>query len=117
MSRTHKTDPYWVKLRKKKSARREIHDHTDGICNFEEATRMYRWWPRKCGYTVSYYGYNDGFFEIRSRWLKSEIKLSHHAARAELRKDRHEMLKLDKDDLIDYDVVNPNHRHSAIWHY
>ena len=78
---------------------------------------MYRWWPRKCGYTVSYYGYNDGFFEIRSRWLKSEIRLSHSAARAELRKDRHEMLKLDKDDLIDYDVVNPNHRHSAIWHY
>jgi hypothetical protein len=117
MSRTRKTDPYWVKLRKRKSARNEIHNHEDGICNFEEAITEPYLWPHKCGYTVRYYGYNNGFFEIRSRWLKSEIKLSHGAARARLRKDKHEMLKLDMADLVDYDVVNPNHRHGAIWHY
>jgi hypothetical protein len=118
MSDTYKTDPSWVKLRTKRSARKEIHDHRDGVCNFDTwETFKGGWWPRKCGYTVRYYGYSDGFFNISSRWLKAEIAESHGSARAKLRKDRHEMLKLDIEDIMDYDVVNPNHRHSAIWHY
>jgi hypothetical protein len=117
MSKTYKTDPYWVKLRKKRVARREIHDHRDGLCDFDEAIKQTRFWPRKCGYTVSYYGYNDGFFEVRSRWIKAEIALSRGAERAKLRKDRDELLKLDIENMQDYDVVNPNHRHAANWNY
>jgi hypothetical protein len=116
MSKTDKTRPYWVKLRDPfEKAKYEIHDHRDGICNFEEQSDNI--WPRKCGYTVNYYRWNSGFFSRGpARWLKAEIRISNGSARARLRKDIDEMLKLSREDIIDYDSINPCHRHSAVWY-
>lgn len=118
MSKTDKTRPYWVKLRDKNSRiRTEVHYHEDGVCNFDdwEASQL-SFWPHKCGYTVSYYGWNEGFFARGpARWLKSEVKEYYGSERARIRKDMHEMLKLSLDDIEDYDVENLQHRHSAIW--
>lgn len=117
MSKTYKTRPYWVKLRDDTSARREVHDHKDGICNFKDwIDREINVWPRKCGYTVSYYGWNEGFFARgASRWLRAEVKEYYGSERARIRKDNCEMLKLSGEDLEDYDVENRQHRHGAIW--
>jgi hypothetical protein len=120
MSKTDKTRPSWVKLRDDYRARMEIHDHTDGVCNFDnwDANLNGNWttWPRKCGYTVNYYSWHNGFFPRGSaRWLKAEIRLRHGAARARLRKDTTEIRKLAIEDMDDYDIINPRPRNGALW--
>jgi hypothetical protein len=118
MSKTYKTRPVWVKLRKECPERIEYHDHLDGICNLEDwvANQTTSWWPRKCGYTVSYYGWNNGFFARgAARWLKSEVRIYHGSVRAGLRKDKHNLLKLSREDIEDYDVINPRARNGAQW--
>lgn len=117
MSKTDKTRPTWVKLCDDYKVREEIHDHRDGICNFDEwESNKYSVWPRKCGYTVSYYGWNNGFFSRGpASWLKAEVRARHGAARAKLRKDVHDMLKLRREDIEDYDIVNPRPRNGALW--
>jgi hypothetical protein len=119
MSRTDKTRPYWVKLLDESSARMEQHYHEDGTCNFDEAVKdLQNVWPRKCGYTVSYYGWNSGFFSRGpASWLKAEVRIRHGAARAKLRKDVHDMLKLSREEMEDYDIVNPRPRNGALWDY
>lgn len=118
MSRTYKTDPYWVKIKKSKIAK-EYHDHSLGECDFDpNPGRKCFYWKTKnnCGYTISYYAYHGGFWARGyASWLHSEIKADNGSARTELRKDVTEMKKLSFDDIKDYDVVNPRHRHSAIW--
>ncbi|WAC54259.1 hypothetical protein [Gordonia sp. SL306] len=37
MSRTDKTKPFWVKLAHHDLESREIHDHTDGVCDLPPA--------------------------------------------------------------------------------
>jgi hypothetical protein len=116
MSKTDKTRPYWVKLHDDYRVRIEIHNHEDGICNFDEWYTKKDVWPRKCGYTVSYYGWNEGFFARGpARWLKAEVKEYYGSERGNLRKDIHNMLKLSREDVEDYDVINPRHRHGALW--
>jgi hypothetical protein len=121
MSKTDKTDPSWVKLKKNTKLRREIHNHYlhDSVCDLREPTNNYWKAPFRggdyCFYYVNFYGYNSGFYPRTSKWLKSEISLRHGAARARLRRDVHEMLKLDREELIDYNIINPRDRHSATW--
>lgn len=115
MSRTFKTDPTWVKLRRDHKARREVHFHENGECDFDEyIKRECSWWPRHCGYTVSYYGWHDGFFARppRGRSYRQEHE---GRMRAGLRKAKHEILKLSREDMEDYDIKSYQHRHSALW--
>lgn len=127
MSKTYKTDPSWVKaLRKDSTEIKEYHDHTkkdeDGniICDIDSVEKPdVFYWQRvnaSCGYTVSYYGWHNGFYGRGSAsWLKSEVKLRHGAARANLRKDAKAMLKSFREDIEDYDIINPRHRNGALW--
>ena len=120
MSKTDKTRPIWVKLYDPvdNQVREEIHDHRDGVCDFEKNVTNKKLWPIKCGYSVSYYGWNSGFFSRGpTRWLKSEVRIRHGAARAALRRDVRNMLKLNNEDIVDYDVINPRPRNGALWDY
>lgn len=118
MSKTYKTAPTWVKLRRDHTARREIHNHDDGTCNFvewfESDATFYPYNSRKCGYTVNYYRWNEGFFPRPpyGKWYRREF---YGRERAKWRKARHEMRKLSFDDIEDYDVESRQHRHSALW--
>lgn len=121
MSKTYKTDPSWVKLRKNTKLRREVHNHRlhSSMCDLRETT-LSSWktcWQDRdsCFYYVRFYGYNGGFYSRTSKWLKAEVRLRHGAARAKLRTDMHELMKLSVEDMEDYDIINPNHRHSATW--
>ena len=116
MSRTFKTAPNWVKLKRFKSAN-EYHDHRHGICDIAEAEdRNAFYWQHRgyCGYDVPYYGYNNGFYSRpeRGQVYRQEFE---GKMRANWRKQRHDMLKLNRDDLEDYDYHGQQHRHSALW--
>jgi hypothetical protein len=120
MSKTYKTNPSWVKLRRKSSVRQERHNHVNNECNITLPTagdRQIPFWGRNdCYYTVNYYGYNNGFYgRGRGSWVRAEIRLRHGADRARLRRDSHEMLKLSREDIQDYDVVNPRPRNGVLW--
>lgn len=121
MSRTHKTDPYWVKLKKMKHLREESHNHTKGVCDIAEPTGGNWRTPFSggvhCQYTINYYGYNGGFFNSTSRWAQAEIKRENGGDRCTLRKDVCNMRNLDIEELEDYDVINPRHRHSVLWDF
>lgn len=122
MSRTDKTDPSWVKLKYPSRVRRECHNHEKGICDLTEPTRgdwraPYRG-GEHCYYDVSYYGWNEGFYgRGAGRWFRAELAASNGANRAKLRKDLHEMLKLDFEGIEEYDVINPRARNAALWWY
>jgi hypothetical protein len=118
MSKTYKTDPIWVKLRRKSPARVEFHNHENGICNFTEwytsEMTFYPYSQKACGYTVSYYGYHGGFY-ARPR-MNQGYRLAHEGRmRAGWRKAKHDMMKLDRDGIEDYDVKSYQHRHAALW--
>ena len=118
MSKTDKTHPVWVKLRSDHRARTEIHNHEDGICNFKEwyesEATFYYFRSRKCGFTVNYYAWNDGFFARppHGKWYRREF---YGRERAKWRKAKHDMRKLSREDIEDYDVESRQHRHSALW--
>lgn len=120
MSKTDKTDPSWVKLLRPSPVRRTIHNHQHGICDLVPPRANYWRAPFHggdyCYYTVSYYGWNNGFYgRGPARWLKAEVRQRHGATRAKLRKDVQEMLKLDSEGIEEYDVINPKARNSALW--
>jgi hypothetical protein len=118
MSKTYKTDPAWVKLRRNTRGRIEKHNHEDGTCNFDEWVnnpgKTFSYWPRKCGYTVSYYGWHGGFF-ARPPHGREYRRLFEGSIRTGWRKARQDMLKLSREDIEDYDVKSYQHRHSALW--
>ncbi len=120
MSKTDKTRPYWVKINDPLSpARREYHDHSRGTCDIEDFLKIKgeRWrYLNTCGYDIPYYGWNGGFYSPAvGRWAKAEKKVREGGARAKLARDRHEMLKMSREDIEDYDVINPRHRHGVLW--
>jgi hypothetical protein len=122
MSRTHKTDPYWVKLSRPSRIRKEHHNHEKGICDLTEPTQgNWRVTFRRgkyCYYTVSYYGWNEGFYgRGAGSWFRAELAETNGSNRAKLRKDIHEMLKLDFEGIEEYDVINPRARNAALWWY
>lgn len=51
----------------------------------------------------------------RCSWFHGYVAEFNGSSRAKLRMARREMLKMDIEDLIDYDVENPRHRHNAVW--
>lgn len=120
MSNTYKTKPSWVKINKPESSKEveERHDHRHGICDIDKAVGKYPfYWQRRdgyCGYSVSYYSYHGGFYSRppRGRSYRQEHE---GRMRAGWRKARQDMLKLNSDDIEDYDVKNYQHRHSALW--
>jgi len=124
MSKTDKTDPSWVKaLRKDSPEIKEYHDHTkkdeDGyiICDIDDVEKpnIFYWQRRgSCAYDVSYYGWNNGFYARPPRG-KEIRNLMEGANRAKWRKARQDMLKLDPEDMEDYDVKSYQNRHSALW--
>jgi len=120
MSKTDKTRPYWVKLLEESPERVESHNHEKGICDLRLPTASGWRAPFRggdyCYYTVSYYGWNNGFYGRGSaRWLKAEIRSRHGASRAKLRKDISEIKKLSREDIEDYDIINPRPRNGALW--
>lgn len=121
MSKTDKTRPYWVKLADTTyKARKEYHDHADGICDIAQATGKDVMWYRgngSCGYGVPYYAWHDGFYPTGGRWAKAEKRVREGGARSRLARDRHELLKLSGAELEDYDVINPRHRHGVMWEW
>lgn len=119
MSKTYKTHPTWVKINNPKSSREvsEYHDHRYHDCDIDEAVgdQPFYWQRRgSCGYTVSYYSYHGGFYARppRGRSYRQEHE---GRMRAGWRKARQDMLKLNSDDIEDYDVKSYQHRHSALW--
>lgn len=122
MSNTYKTKPIWVKIHNPKTSKEVIerHDHTDGVCDIDNYDRTDPfWWQRRirgasCGYDVSYYGYHGGFYD-RPRRAKEIRNLMEGSKRAAWRKAKHELMKLDREGIEDYDVKSHQHRHSALW--
>lgn len=121
MSKTYKTNPYWVKVNKAKTSKlvKEYHDHRNNPCDLDMYSGGPRcfWWQRreqKCGYDVSYYGYRGGFYS-RPRRGKEISNIMEGSMRAGWRKAKHDLLKLDRDAVEDYDVKSYQHRHSALW--
>jgi hypothetical protein len=120
MSKTYKTSPCWVKVkdpRFKKSVS-EYHDHSHGVCDIDEAVGDSPfYWQRSngyCGYTTNYYTWNDGFYPrpISSRTYRKKFE---SRMRCSWRQAKHDMLKLSRDAIEDYDVKSHQHRHSALW--
>jgi hypothetical protein len=119
MSDTDKTKPNWVKVKQNINTKavREYHDHRRHDCDLHEADAQYIfYWQRRgsCGYDVSYYGWHNGFY-ARPPHGKEYRRIFEGQARAEWRKTSHELRKLSREDIKDYDVAGYRHRHSALW--
>lgn len=125
MSKTFKTHPSWVKIRQKPQLGTEYHDHShknaDGINVCDMDDRPYDWpfyWQAatkfNCGYNLSYYSWNGGFYSRPRRGQVYRHKYEGRS-RANWRKDRDNLLKLSFEDIEDYDVLISQHRHSAKW--
>ncbi len=121
MSRTYKTDPSWVKIshKRKPSVVKEYHDHRNGECDIRQvANKSPFWWQKvsrqSCGYDVSYYGYHGGFYS-RPPGSKAYRREHQGRTRAALRKTKHDLVKLSREDIEDYDIESHQHRHSALW--
>ena len=59
MSKTDKTDPFWVKLMRGDLASEEVHDHRDGVCDMPSDADAYHWaaWQRpRCYRSFVYTG-------------------------------------------------------------
>ena len=121
MSDTDKTKPYWVQLRQNPQLARERHDHRNSVCDLDyEDNECYGWsgfhshcrivtkarWP----YSYSFYGRGSRF-----GWFHAFVAECNGSARAKLRMARHEIRKMAIEDVTDYDIENPRHRHNAIW--
>ncbi len=122
MSDTYKTMPGWVKLFKPGKPRivKEYHDHRKNDCDLAETdAKKPFWWQHHwngqyCGYDVSYYGYHGGFYARPPRG-KIYRRLHEGRMRANWRKQMHDMLKLDRESIEDYDVHSYQHKHAALW--
>lgn len=122
MSDTYKTKPTWVKIFKpsKPAIIKEFHDHRNNECDLHKINKRDPFWWRRhyngqnCGYDVSYYGYHGGFY-ARPPHGKAYRRMFEGIARAHWRKQRDDMLKLDREAVEDYDVRSYQHRHSALW--
>ncbi|SKM19290.1 Uncharacterised protein [Mycobacteroides abscessus subsp. massiliense] len=56
MSRTHKTKPFWVKLRQGHLAAEEFHDHRVGPCDLPGQIVGDSWHTTRCRYLFAYTG-------------------------------------------------------------
>lgn len=95
--------------------RAEHHDHRYGICDLE--VRRKPWCYRyNCGYYVNFYSKTGR--KMYGRWSKAEQSYRDEAngsARTQLRNSLSELRKVAFEDVEDWDIVNPRHRHSALW--
>lgn len=122
MSKTDKTDPYWVK----RFIYGEIrHNHSKGECRYETIDSLkasgvmsgsYRWSDAPCefyaGYRSRKYLANAALWG-RHGCIKEKAALQESRARAQTRKSLREALKGDVEA-----VVEPTrHRHNAVWYW
>jgi hypothetical protein len=115
MSKTDKTDPYWVKCLKYGT---EVHNHIDGECRFEDVNvLMMNWrarpWPAApCELLAGYRGRR--YMTDASLWARAgRVK---EIAGFDEAKARNKLRGLLKSDCIeDVDVVPFRHRHNACW--
>lgn len=115
MSKTDKTHPYWVQIRQNSKFQVESHDHRNGICDLEFRNRPFNA-PYTCNYNVKYYTKTGR--KIFGRASKAEQAYRDEAngsARMILRNTIDEIRKMSREDIEDFDILNPNHRHQALW--
>lgn len=54
MSKTDKTQPYWLRMRDHNV--RAVHDHRDGVCDIVPLENNRDWWSPGCHYRYWWYG-------------------------------------------------------------
>lgn len=108
MSRTDKTDPYWVKVERYGI---EDHDHRNGVCDYEISSKEKgspRWKYQSCEDTMSGgWAYSSRYDERASvvKWWSNYFERSN-------RRETKRLLRKG-----DYDSIAPyKNRHSAGWH-
>jgi hypothetical protein len=115
VSKTDKTNPFWVQIKQNPELQKEVHDHRNGICDLK--FRDQPWRDRySCNYYVSYYSKNGR--KIFGRCSAAEQSYRNEAngsARTQLRNTMSELRKMSLNDVYDHDVKNPHHRHQALW--
>lgn len=112
MSRTDKTDPYWVRLN---AYGREDHDHRNGVCDldaFDPCGAPYGWRHRTCGLRLP-----AGDEPSQTYWSTASVgyaaNRTERAARGRLRTQLVEARKLV--DRGDVDIEPVRHRHGVLW--
>lgn len=117
MSKTDKTQPYWVKLAQNPDDRKEFHNHQRGICDIDNFN------PKRNNYFT--YRLNHCYYKLRKvneYWIfNGRPHVKHYrpyhvrAERAQLRNKIHNWLKMNFEDIYDDEFGNYQHRHSALW--
>ena|SRR5215211_7696615 len=117
MSRTDKTNPYWVKLEQEPSSRVEHHDHRRGVCDIDEYDPKHNqyisYWHNHCHYKLRYvnmywfFNVKPGVKHIRPYHVRTE--------RAKMRNKLADWKKSTLEDIYDDEFGNYQHRHSAQW--
>lgn len=89
MSRTDKTDPYYVKLHREGV---EQHDHRHGVCDFDrdfykhDHDSLSRW-RNNCGLQQSYKNYYDDGWFSQPKAVRQESKQQNRNDRRRVRQD------------------------------
>lgn len=118
MSKTDKTNPYWVQLRQNPAIREEHHNHANNVCDLDISNLdCYTWRiTRRARCTYSFKGkycYTLKYYDWRGTWFESYVDEYNGGERARVRMASHEIRKLT--DYEDYDFPNYQHRHGARW--
>jgi hypothetical protein len=91
MSRTDKTDPWFVKLHREGV---EYHDHSLGVCDFDrdfykhDHDRLSRW-RNRCGLEQSDWSYTKNPWFDQPKAVRQESKRQNRSERRRVRQDIH----------------------------
>lgn len=93
----------------------EDHDHRNGVCDLE--FRIKPWRDRSaCNYRINYYStVGRKLYGRPSKMEQCYRAEANGSARTQLRNAMSELCKMVPEDVEDWDVVNPRHRHYALW--
>lgn len=115
MSNTDKTKPYWVQIMQNRELQIEDHDHRNGICDLDFRIKPWRDYT-SCNYHIRYYSKTGRrIFGRPSKAEQSYRAEANGSARTKLRNAVSELRKMAIEDVEDWDIVIPRHRHSALW--
>lgn len=120
MSRTYKTDPLWVHLKKNRNGDFPvIHRHENGVCDpapFDRENLNGYVWSKRCEPEFWYYR-TSTFKYLPQRPLYSQyVRIEHRKARTYRKNMLAVAKKTRREDLEDFDYHDDIHR-GAIWHY
>lgn len=100
MSRTDKTDPYWVRVRDGRSHTEPLHDHRFGECDLPDTPEVTT--DTRCRWVWSYVGNRD---------CGCRLCTAHHERRTARRRSRHDSKRvldlIAKDPELAYEVQTP----------